>query len=144
MVAALPSADLVIGSRYVPGGAVLYPLHRRMLSRGANAFARLTLNLSARDCTAGFRLYRRRVLESIDLDRIFSNGYSFLIEMLFAVQSAGWRVAEVPIVFHDRQYGQSKISRNEILKAVYTCMRLLARRLAGGQATVTTEAVRSK
>jgi dolichol-phosphate mannosyltransferase len=144
MVAALPRADLVIGSRYVPGGEVRYPLSRRMLSRGANTFARMTLGLHGRDCTAGFRLYHRRVLESIDLDRIFSNGYSFLIEMFFAVQQAGWTVAEVPIIFEDRRYGQSKISRNEILKAVYTCIRLFARRLAGGQPQARTEIVRSK
>jgi glycosyltransferase involved in cell wall biosynthesis len=130
MLDALPGADLVIGSRYVPGGAVLYPLHRRLLSRGANAFARLTLGLRARDCTAGFRLYRRAVVESIPLDRIFSNGYSFLIEMLYNVQQRGWRVAEVPIVFEDRQFGASKINRTEIVRAIYTCLRLLARRLA--------------
>jgi glycosyltransferase involved in cell wall biosynthesis len=130
MLNALADADLVIGSRYVPGGAVLYPLHRRMLSRGANAFARLTLGLKARDCTAGFRLYRRAVVESIPLDRIFSNGYSFLIEMLYHVQRRGWRIAEVPIVFEDRQYGASKINRTEIYRAIYTCLRLLARRLA--------------
>jgi dolichol-phosphate mannosyltransferase len=129
MVKALPNADVVIGSRYVPGGAVLYPFNRRLLSRVANTFAKLTLGLTANDCTAGFRLYRRRVVESIRLDRIFSNGYSFLIESLFAVQQGGWKVAEVPIIFEDRKYGQSKISRNEILKAVYTCMRLLARRV---------------
>ena len=129
MLEALPVADLVIGSRYVPGGAVLYPFHRRLLSRGANAFARLTLGLSARDCTAGFRLYRRAVIESIPLDTIFSNGYSFLIEMLFHVQRRGWRVDEVPIIFEDRKYGQSKISQKEIYRAIYTCLRLAARRI---------------
>jgi glycosyltransferase involved in cell wall biosynthesis len=147
MVAALPRADLVIGSRYISGGAVLYPLRRRLLSRGANAFARLTLGLSANDCTAGFRLYRREVLASIDLDAIFSNfsnGYSFLIEMLFAVQQRGWQVSEVPIIFEDRQFGQSKISRNEILKAIYTCSRLLARRLIGSPMRTKTEMMRSK
>ena len=144
MVARLPGADLVIGSRYVAGGQVLYPLSRRMLSRGANAFARTTLGLRSNDCTAGFRLYRRRVLESIPLDRIFSNGYSFLIEMLFEVQQRGWAVAEVPIIFEDRRYGQSKISRNEILKAVYTCVRLTARRVTGRHMVSKTEFVRSK
>ena len=144
MVAALPEADLVIGSRYVPGGQVLYPLSRRLLSRGANMFARFTLGLKANDCTAGFRLYRRRVLESIPLEQIFSNGYSFLIEMFFEVQRRGWRVAEVPILFEDRRYGQSKISRNEILKAVYTCSRLLARRLTRRQARANTVMSRSK
>ncbi len=91
--------DLVIGSRYVPGGkAVECTLPRKMLSWGANAFARILLGLKAHDTTAGFRCYRREVLESIALDQIFSNGYSFLMEMLYLVQRAGWRVGEVPIV----------------------------------------------
>jgi dolichol-phosphate mannosyltransferase len=144
MVQALSDADLVIGSRYVPGGAVLYPLSRRILSRGANAFARLTLGLRAHDCTAGFRLYHRRVLESIELERIFSNGYSFLVEMLFQVQMHGWQVSEVPIIFEDRQFGESKISSNEIYKAVYTCMRLLMRRILGRAMRVNSETARSK
>ena len=128
MLDALPQADLVIGSRYVPGGAVLYPFHRRLLSRGANAFARLVLGLKARDCTAGFRLYRRAVIESIPLETIFSNGYSFLVEMLFQVQRRGWRIAEVPIIFEDRQFGRSKISHAEIYRAIYTCLRLAGQR----------------
>ncbi|HEY3289181.1 MAG TPA: polyprenol monophosphomannose synthase [Anaerolineae bacterium] len=144
MVMALAQADLVIGSRYVNGGEVRYPLGRRLLSHGANAFARLTLGLKANDCTAGFRLYRRRVLESIPLEQIFSNGYSFLIEMFFEVQRHGWTIREVPIIFEDRRYGQSKISRNEILKAVYTCSRLLARRLTRRDVRLNTGMVRSK
>jgi hypothetical protein len=87
------------------------------------------LNLKAHDCTAGFRAYRRAVLASIDLDRIFSNGYSFLIEMLFLCQANGWRVGEVPIVYEDRRMGVSKISRAEIFKATYTVMRLTYRRM---------------
>lgn len=122
--------DLVIGSRYVPGGkAVECTLPRKMLSWGANAFARILLGLKAHDTTAGFRCYRREVLESIALDQIFSNGYSFLMEMLYLVQRAGWRVGEVPIVFHNRQQGVSKISRNEVYKALYTVLRLFRRRL---------------
>lgn len=144
IIAALPKADLVIGSRYIAGGQVRYPLGRRLLSRGANAFARLTLGLKANDCTAGFRLYRRRVLESIPLEHIFSNGYSFLIEMFFEVQQHGWVIREVPIIFEDRRYGQSKISRNEILKAVYTCSRLLARRLTRRDVRMNTGMLRSK
>jgi hypothetical protein len=81
------------------------------------------------DCTAGFRCYRREVLESIDLDSIFSNGYSFLIEMLYQVQRRGWKVAEVPIKFMDRRLGASKISRNEINRALYTVLRLSASRV---------------
>jgi glycosyltransferase involved in cell wall biosynthesis len=123
--------DLVIGSRYVPGGqAVECTLPRKMLSWGANAFARTLLSLKAHDTTAGFRCYRREVLASIALDEIFSDGYSFLMEMLYKVQRAGWRVGEVPIVFHNRQQGVSKISRNEIYKALYTVLRLFRDRLA--------------
>ncbi len=132
MLARSATADLVIGSRYVPGGgAVDSPMLRRLLSRLANFVGHGLLNLHARDMTAGFRLYRRAVLDSIPLDRIFSSGYSFLIEMLFLVEQRGWRVAEVPILFRDRTHGQSKISRNEIYKALYTVARLTYRRLVG-------------
>ncbi len=124
--------DLVIGSRYIPGGkAVECTLPRKILSWGANAFARIALGLTAHDTTAGFRCYRREVLESIDLKHIFSNGYSFLIEMLYKVQRQGWLVGEVPIVFHNRRQGVSKISRNEVVKAMYTVLRLFQSRLAG-------------
>ena len=124
--------DLVIGSRYVPGGATLdCTLLRKLLSWGANAFARTALGLQAHDATAGFRCYRREVLESIALDRIFSSGYSFLIEMLYKVQRRGWRVGEVPITFQNRQQGASKISRNEIFKALWTVTRLFGARVAG-------------
>ena len=117
--------DLVIGSRYVRGGGTLNcTLKRRALSRGANAFARLVLGLRAHDCTAGFRCYRREVLETINLDTIFSNGYSFLIEMIYRVQRARWSICEVPIVFEDRRFGASKISRQEIVRALYTVLRL--------------------
>lgn len=122
--------DLVIGSRYTPGGgAPDFPLQRRFLSGGANAFARFTLGLRAKDVTAGFRCYRREVLESIPLNAIFSSGYSFLIEMLFMVQRAGFSIGEVPIIFEDRKAGSSKISRQEIFKALYTVCRLSARRV---------------
>ena len=119
--------DLVIGSRYVTGGGTLHcSLKRRALSRGANAFARLMLGLSASDCTAGFRCYRREVFASIDLDTIFSNGYSFLIEMLYRVQRKGWTIGEAPIVFEDRRFGTSKISRQEVYRAMATVLRLSA------------------
>lgn len=129
LIAGLAHSDVMIGSRYVPGGGTVdFGLHRRLLSRGANAFARTMLGLTAGDCTAGFRFYRRETLASIDLDAIFSNGYSFLIEILFLVQSKGWKVGESPIVFEDRREGTSKISRREIAKAVYTVLRLFAQR----------------
>ena len=122
--------DLVIGSRYVTGGGTLRcTWKRRALSRGANWFARIMLGLRAADCTAGFRCYRRDALLSIDLDTIFSNGYSFLIEMLYRVQRGGWTVGEAPIVFEDRRFGASKISRQEVYRAMLTVVRLSASRL---------------
>lgn len=123
--------DIVIGSRYVPGGGTRHwGLDRQFLSAGANMVARLSLGLRAHDCTAGFRAYRRHVLESIPLDNIRSNGYSFLVEMLYRCQQAGFRVGEVPIIFEDRQRGQSKISREEIYKAMLTVFRLALDRLS--------------
>jgi dolichol-phosphate mannosyltransferase len=123
-------ADLVIGSRYVRGGGTHgCALPRKALSWGANAFAKVVLGLKAMDCTAGFRCYRREVLESIDLDAILANGYSFLIEMLYRCQSLGWRVGEVPILFENRRRGASKISKQEITKAMYTVLHLGRERL---------------
>ncbi len=125
LIRATESFDTVIGSRYIPGGGTLHcTMPRKALSRGANTFARFVLGLKATDCTAGFRAYRRAVLESIDLDAIVSNGYSFLIEMLYQCQKGGWRIGETPIVFEDRRRGQSKISRQEILRALQTVIRL--------------------
>jgi glycosyltransferase involved in cell wall biosynthesis len=121
--------DLVIGSRYVKGGGTLKcAWKRRALSRGANAFAKMMLGLKARDCTAGFRCYRREVLVGINLDTLFSNGYSFLIEMLYRVERRHCRVGEVPILFEDRRLGASKISKQEIFRAMYTVVRLSATR----------------
>ena len=125
LMAALGRYDVVIGSRYVAGGGALYcTLPRRALSQGANLFARMVLGLSAGDATAGFRGYRRAVLESIPLDEIVSEGYSFLIEMLYRCQQQGGAMGEVPIVFENRQRGASKISKIEILKAMQTVLRL--------------------
>lgn len=133
LLAALDRLDVVIGSRYVPGGGTLQcTLPRKMLSRGANLFARTVLRLQASDATAGFRGYRRAVLESIALDEIVSDGYSFLIEMLHSCQQQGWQIGEVPIVFENRQRGASKISRTEILKAMQTVVRLGWERLGKG------------
>jgi dolichol-phosphate mannosyltransferase len=127
---ALHDVDVVIGSRYVAGGGTLHcTATRKALSRGANLFARTVLNLQATDATAGFRGYRRAVLESIPLDHIRSDGYSFLIELLSLCQGQGWRVGEVPILFENRQRGTSKISKTEILKALQTVARLGWRRM---------------
>jgi glycosyltransferase involved in cell wall biosynthesis len=124
------SHDLTIGSRYVPGGGTEgWPLVRRLLSRGANAFARAMLSLHAHDCTAGFRCYRRAVLENIELETIFSSGYSFLVEMVTRCERRGYRVGELPIIFRDREAGASKVSGAEIYRSVYTILRLRFQRL---------------
>ena len=125
---------ITIGSRYVPeGGVVNWEWQRRFLSWGANAFARTILGLKARDCTAGFRCYHREVLLNIDLDRIFSNGYSFLVEMISKCQRKGYTVGEIPIIFANRVRGQSKISHREIYKAMYTILRLFITRFRPNQ-----------
>ncbi|HNW43235.1 MAG TPA: polyprenol monophosphomannose synthase [Elusimicrobiales bacterium] len=117
--------DLVIGSRYVRGGkTVNSPFGRRLISRCGNLLARLLPGLKAADCTSGFRCYRLSVLEAVQLGEIFSDGYSFLIEMLYRAQSLGLSTVEVPITFTDRILGVSKISRGEILKALYTVLKL--------------------
>ncbi len=130
LVALASRFHITIGSRYVPQGGVRnWEAQRRFLSWGANLFARTTLGLKAQDCTAGFRCYHREVLLKIDLDRIFSDGYSFLVEMLFRCQRQGFTVGEIPIIFANRTRGQSKISKQEIYKAMYTVMRLFMTRL---------------
>lgn len=123
--------DLVIGSRYVRGGGTCdCTLPRKLLSWGANAFARVMLGLHAHDTTAGFRCYRSSVLADIDLGAIRASGYSFLVEMLYRIQRRGWRVGEVPILFENRRQGVSKISRGEIARAVWTVLRLAWARLS--------------
>jgi dolichol-phosphate mannosyltransferase len=124
--------DLSIGSRYVDGGGTINcNLWRRFLSRMGNTVARLILGLQARDCTAGFRCYRRQVLDAIELDSIFSNGYSFLVEMLYKCQQLGYYVGEMPIIFENRRQGTSKISQSEVWKAVYTLLHLRWERISG-------------
>jgi dolichol-phosphate mannosyltransferase len=108
---ALPYADLVIGSRWVPGGSVVnWPLHRKALSRGGNLYVRLLLGLPVRDATAGFRLYRREALEKVDLDGVRSTGYVFQTDLVARVVRAGMVVREVPIEFVERVRGESKMS----------------------------------
>ncbi len=138
LIAGLGPFDVMIGSRYVKGGKVQgRDVKLRMVSWGANLFARTVLGLRATDCTSGFRAYARPVLDSIDLDLIFSNGYSFLIELLFLCQTNGWKIGEIPIIYEDRRAGTSKISRAEIFKATYTVLRLFWRRFRGRAGTIT-------
>jgi dolichol-phosphate mannosyltransferase len=120
--------DLVVGSRYVAGGRIVGSTRtRKLVSHSANWLARAMLGIAVRDCTAGFRCYRRHVFETIDLETIVSNGYSFLVEMAFYCQLAGFRISEVPIAFVNRTRGASKISKAEIFKALGTLIRLRAR-----------------
>ena len=120
LTAATDDADLVIGSRYVPGGGTRnWGLVRRLISRGGSLYAQLLLGAPVRDLTGGFKCYRRGVLETIDLDAIHSKGYAFQIETTYRAIRAGFRVAEVPIVFVDRQVGGSKMSKAIVLEAVW-------------------------
>ncbi len=125
MLAALADHDVVVGSRYIrDGGTINWRIRRILLSWLANAFARRVLGLDGRDLTSGFRVYRREVLAALDLDAIRSNGYSFLVEVLYLAHRAGARVAERPIVFFDRRLGRSKISRAEIWRGALALVRL--------------------
>jgi glycosyltransferase involved in cell wall biosynthesis len=129
------SSDLVVGSRYVPGGGIAnWPPHRRALSAFANLYTRTLLRLSVRDCTSGYRAYARRVLEAVDPWSIRSSGYSFLEEMLYRVERAGFRIAEVPILFQDRTAGASKIDHREIYRAAWHVLVTALRERAGAGA----------
>ena len=117
--------DLVIGSRYLNGISVVnWPLRRLMLSYGANWYTRLVTGLTIMDCTSGFKCFRRSLIESIDLDRIKSDGYSFQIEMHFRSAELGARICEVPIIFIDRRVGQSKMSKRIVREAVLMVWKL--------------------
>jgi dolichol-phosphate mannosyltransferase len=121
----LDENDIGIGSRYVPGGGTRnWGIHRQFLSRGANTFARTLLGFKAKDVTAGFRCYRREVLESIDLDSLKSEGYAFLVELLFRASRKGYTIGETPIIFEERRLGQSKMSTGEIWGGVKNVFRL--------------------
>jgi dolichol-phosphate mannosyltransferase len=114
---AIEQADLVIGSRYIPGGDTPnWSLLRRLISGGGNIFARLVLGIPVHDCTAGYRLYRRQLLESIDLDTVESHGYAFQIEMACRAARQGFKIVETPIIFMDRRFGKSKMSRKIVLE----------------------------
>jgi dolichol-phosphate mannosyltransferase len=131
LIAATDRADVVIGSRYVPGGRVVnWPARRRLLSRFANAYIRGVTRLSARDCTSGYRCWRREALAALALDRFISEGYSFLIEMLYVASQSGCRIAEVPITFVERREGESKLSGAVLVESAITPWRLVATKQA--------------
>jgi len=112
-------ADLVLGSRYVPGGGTVnWGLGRRLVSRGGSLYARTILGVRVRDLTGGFKCFRREVLEAIDLPSVECSGYAFQIELTFRALRCGFRVTEIPIVFADRRVGQSKMSRRIVVEAI--------------------------
>lgn len=111
LLRALEHADLVLGSRYVPGGAVVnWPASRQVLSRGGNAYTRLLLGLGVRDATGGYRAYRADVLQRIDYRNVASQGYCFQVDLARRVAQGGFRIVEVPITFTERERGESKMS----------------------------------
>ena len=123
-------ADVAIGSRYIKGGGTVdWRKLRKFISHFANLMAKYIGGLRTLDSTGGFRCYRREVIAAIDLGHLRSNGYSFLMEILFICQRHGFKIYEVPIRFEDRRVGISKISRKEVYKAVVTLSRLLILRL---------------
>jgi len=124
-LALIPTADLVVGSRYVKGVTVVnWPLSRLFLSVGANVYTRIITGMPLHDATAGFKCFRRAVLEVLPLDRIKSDGYSFQIEMHFHVWKRGLRIIEMPIIFTDRLAGQSKMSRRIVWEAAFMVWKL--------------------
>jgi dolichol-phosphate mannosyltransferase len=127
MLAAIAGgAEMVIGSRYLEGGGVEnWPMYRRMLSAFANWYIRTVTGLQVRDCTGGYRCWRRAALANLRLDSITSEGYAFLTEVIFQAAAAGTRIAEVPIVFVERRQGASKLSSSVLLESLQTPWRLI-------------------
>jgi dolichol-phosphate mannosyltransferase len=119
MLAAAEDADLVLGSRYVPGGGTVnWGLGRQLVSRGGSLYARTILGLPVRDLTGGFKCFRREVLEAIDLGSVQCTGYAFQIELTYRAARRGFRIREIPITFVDRRVGHSKMSRRIVLEAI--------------------------
>jgi dolichol-phosphate mannosyltransferase len=125
-------ADLVIGSRYVAGGSVVdWGLGRRIVSRGGSWFARIVLGLRQQDLTGGFKAWRATTLATLPFDGVHAGGYVFQIEMTFRASRAGARIREVPITFHDRRVGQSKMSRRIVVEALVVVVQLRTEELLG-------------
>ena len=120
LLGALAHADLVLGSRWVPGGAVVnWPASRHVLSRGGNFYTRMALGISLKDATGGYRAYRREVLEGIDYAAVASEGYCFQVDLAWRAVRGGYRVVEVPITFVERERGESKMSRKIVAEALW-------------------------
>ncbi len=132
LIGAAEDADLVLGSRYVPGGGTEgWTLLRRLVSRGGCLYAQVLLGVGVRDLTGGFKCFRRAALETLDLDALSARGYAFQIETTYRLLRAGLRVQEVPIVFVDRHAGESKMSRAVFAEAVWKVPQLRWRALIG-------------
>ncbi|MCB1164172.1 polyprenol monophosphomannose synthase [bacterium] len=130
----IDSHDLVLGSRYLDGVTVVnWPLRRLVLSLGANIYTRIVTGMPIKDATGGFKCFRREVLESIPLERVRSDGYSFQIELNYQAWKRGFKIKEIPIVFTDRRVGVSKMNRRIIWEAVWMVWRLRFTRLRGGR-----------
>ncbi len=124
--------DLILGSRYKTGvNVVHWPMRRLLLSYFANIYAKILTGLPVKDATGGFKCYRKKVLESIDLNKINSEGYSFQIETTFLAWRKGFSICEIPIIFNDRTVGQSKMTRKIIYEAVWVVLKLRLKRLVG-------------
>jgi dolichol-phosphate mannosyltransferase len=120
LLTALAGADLVLGSRWVPGGRVVnWPRHRKFLSRGGSTYSRLLLDVPIRDVTGGYRAFRRETLEGLGLDDVASQGYCFQVDMAHRAVREGYRVVEVPITFVERERGDSKMSRDIVAEALW-------------------------
>ena len=128
LIAATAEADWAIGSRYVPGGRIEnWPMHRRMLSAFANHYVRAITHLDVRDCTSGFRCWRREALERLPLASISSDGYAFIVELAWEARRARLKCAEIPITFVERRDGASKLSGKVVLESAIVPWRLAAR-----------------
>jgi dolichol-phosphate mannosyltransferase len=142
LLAAGEDADLVLGSRYVEGGGVSnWGALRRFISRGGSTYARVMLGIGVRDLTGGFKVFRRQVLEAIDLDSITARGYAFQVETTYRAVKLGFRVVEVPIVFRDRLEGSSKMSRTIVAEAIWRVPGMRLRRGWRGRASRADERV---
>jgi dolichol-phosphate mannosyltransferase len=130
LVAATATYDVVIGSRYLHGISVVnWPLRRLILSTAANRYIRAVTGMTVRDCTSGFRCWRRDALARVPLDRVISDGYAFIVEMLFEAWRRGSRIGEVPIIFIERREGESKLSRGVLVESLIAPWRLRLRAL---------------
>jgi dolichol-phosphate mannosyltransferase len=119
LLSALADADVVLGSRWVPGGKIVnWPMSRMLLSRGGNVYTRLALGIDLRDATGGFRAYRAAVLQKLDLDEVASQGYCFQVDLAWRAVRDGFRVVEVPITFTERERGDSKMSNSVVREAL--------------------------